>query len=71
MQANPDSWEKTFFVEFILKTASKGLSTATKRTVTDRINLLVQNNKRSIVKTNYYEPRKIQTKFKCRRLQTR
>jgi hypothetical protein len=64
LQVNPDSWEKTFFHEYVLKTASKGLSTATKRTVTDRINLLVQSSIRSKEKTKHYEPRKIQTKVK-------
>jgi hypothetical protein len=39
----PEGWKTQIFQDFILKTASKGLSTATKRTVTERISLLVQN----------------------------
>ncbi|MHA2306501.1 MAG: hypothetical protein ACXACU_14040, partial [Candidatus Hodarchaeales archaeon] len=37
----PDSWEKRFYYKFILDTASKGLSSSPKKTVRERLNLLV------------------------------
>ena len=40
----PDSWQKKFFNDFILDIASKGLSTSSKQTVRERLNLLVQEN---------------------------
>ncbi|MFX1508494.1 MAG: hypothetical protein ACFFDC_20630, partial [Promethearchaeota archaeon] len=38
----PDSWQMKFYDEFILDIASKGLSTSSKQTVRERLNLLVQ-----------------------------
>ena len=37
----PDSWDKRFYYDFILSTASKGLSSSPKKTVRERLNLLV------------------------------
>ncbi|MHA2203488.1 MAG: hypothetical protein ACW991_07345, partial [Candidatus Hodarchaeales archaeon] len=40
----PDTWQKKFYDEFILDIASKGLSTSSKQTVRERLNLLVQES---------------------------
>ncbi|UCG01856.1 MAG: hypothetical protein JSW11_19905 [Candidatus Heimdallarchaeota archaeon] len=40
----PDSWQIKFYDEFILDIASKGLSTSSKQTVRERLNLLVQES---------------------------
>lgn len=40
----PGSWQKKFYDEFILDIASKGLSTSSKQTVRERLNLLVQES---------------------------
>ena len=40
----PDSWQRKFYDEFILDIASKGLSTSSKQTVRERLNLLVQES---------------------------
>ncbi|MFW9903326.1 MAG: hypothetical protein ACFFFH_03260 [Candidatus Thorarchaeota archaeon] len=40
----PDFWHKKFFDDFILDIASKGLSTSSKQTVRERLNLLVQES---------------------------
>lgn len=37
----PDSWQRRFYYKFILRTASKGLSSSPKKTVRERLNLLV------------------------------
>ncbi len=39
-----DLWQKKFYDEFILDIASKGLSTSSKQTVRERLNLLVQES---------------------------
>ncbi|MHA1972596.1 MAG: hypothetical protein ACTSW1_06375 [Candidatus Hodarchaeales archaeon] len=54
----PDDWQKQFFYNYMVKTASKGLSTSTKRTVTERLNLLVSDKPRQIRGGISFGPRK-------------
>ncbi|MFX0123279.1 MAG: hypothetical protein ACFFAE_06535 [Candidatus Hodarchaeota archaeon] len=49
----PDSWQMKFYDEFILDIASKGLSTSSKQTVRERLNLLVQESPRLSGSSNY------------------
>ncbi|WP_455141737.1 hypothetical protein [Candidatus Hodarchaeum mangrovi] len=60
----PDSWPKQFFYGYIIKTASKGLSTSTKRTVTERLNLMVAEDPRPIKGAMSFGPRKTGDKIK-------
>ncbi|MHA1227188.1 MAG: hypothetical protein ACTSPV_10645 [Candidatus Hodarchaeales archaeon] len=54
----PENWQKQFFYNYIIKTASKGLSTSTKRTVTERLNLLVSDKPRQVRAVMAFGPRK-------------
>ena len=54
----PDSWQKKFYYGYLIKTASKGLSTSTKRTVTERLNLMVTEDPRPVRGAMSFGPRK-------------
>ncbi|MFX1515784.1 MAG: hypothetical protein ACFFC6_05700 [Promethearchaeota archaeon] len=56
----PNSWQKKFYDEFILDIASKGLSTSSKQTVRERLNLLVQESPR-YSSTSGYNLKKIES----------